>query len=71
MRFPRVRYTVRRLMVAVAIVALLTWGEQSRRRWVLYRQRSECFRDAEETYRDCENEVFGYCGMSPPSDDSY
>jgi hypothetical protein len=40
MRLPRVRFTVRRLMVAVAVIALLSGGEVARRRWVFCKQRA-------------------------------
>jgi hypothetical protein len=68
MRLPRM--TTRRWIIAAAVTAFVTWGEQSRRRWVLYRSRYECFRYAEATYRDCDDEVLAYCGMSPPNEES-
>ncbi len=40
MRVPHVRFTVRRMMVAVAIVAALIWGEQTRRRRSYFRGRA-------------------------------
>jgi hypothetical protein len=40
MKFPRLRFTVRRLMAAVAIVALAFHVEQTWRRWLFYRERA-------------------------------
>jgi hypothetical protein len=40
MRLPRVRFTVRRMMIAVAVVAVLIEGEFTRRRIVEYRDRA-------------------------------
>src|SRR4051812_7932335 len=37
MRLPRLRFTVRRLMVVVAVVALALGYGQARRRWARYR----------------------------------
>jgi hypothetical protein len=37
MRLPRARFTVRLLMIVVAIVAIALGGEMMRRRWVAYR----------------------------------
>src|ERR687893_39556 len=40
MRLPRVRFTVRRMMVAVAVVALVVWLERWRRRVPYCRQQA-------------------------------
>jgi hypothetical protein len=40
MRVPRVRFTVRRMMVAVAVVALVVWLERWRRRVPFCRQQA-------------------------------
>jgi hypothetical protein len=40
MRLPRLRFTLRSMMIAVAIVAVACWGEMIRRRWVAYRQKA-------------------------------
>jgi hypothetical protein len=41
---PRFRFTVRRMMVAVAIVGICVWGEWMRRASVAHRERAEHFR---------------------------
>lgn len=69
MRVPRFRFTLRALMIAVATLTVLASGEQTRRRWELYRSRYRCYGWAEEAFRDCENEVFSYCVLSPPSEE--
>jgi hypothetical protein len=46
MRLMRVRFTVRRLMIIVASVALIIFGEQTRLRWLEYRLRYECYKEA-------------------------
>jgi hypothetical protein len=43
MPIPRVRFTVRRLMVAAAILALTMWGASTCRRLIYYRQRAALF----------------------------
>jgi hypothetical protein len=44
MRLPRVRLTVRGMMLAVAIVALVVWGERMRRASSAYWERAEFYR---------------------------
>lgn len=43
MRLPRLKFTVRMLMVMVAIVAVAFGAEKSRRRWVLYRMKTAAY----------------------------
>jgi hypothetical protein len=50
-RFPRVRFTVRRLMVAVAVVATILWSVHTIHRWRLYRERLRYYILAENLYR--------------------
>jgi hypothetical protein len=60
----RVRLTVRRLMIAVAVVALLVFGEQTRRRWLDYRARYEDYEFfAREMRASAEHPHLGLCGM--------
>jgi len=40
MKLPRVRFTVRRLMVAVSVVGLALGGWLTYRRWVVYREKA-------------------------------
>jgi hypothetical protein len=52
---PRVRFTVRGLLIAVAIIALLLAGEATRRRWVslsaTYRKRADAFKEKAHSVR--------------------
>lgn len=41
MRIPRVRFTVRRMMIGVSLIAIMIYGEQTRRRWLEYRDKFE------------------------------
>jgi hypothetical protein len=61
---PRVRLTVRWLMIAVAIVALIVFCEQTRRRWLDYRARYEDYEFfAREMRASAEHPRLGLCGM--------
>jgi hypothetical protein len=51
MRLPRVRLTVRAMMIAVVIVALMLGGESVRRRWAYFRERATTHALAERAYR--------------------
>jgi hypothetical protein len=44
MRLMRGRFTVRRLMIVVASVALIIFGEQTRLRYLEYRTKYECYK---------------------------
>ncbi len=48
MRLPRPRFTVRRMMIAVAVVALLVGSEMTRRRWAYFRAIAHSYAGAEE-----------------------
>jgi len=43
MRFPRPRFTLRWLMVAVAVAAVTVWGWRMRRLSLFYRERAEAY----------------------------
>ena len=55
MRLPRVRITVRRLMIAVAVVTALMWSAMMAARSLEYRQMAI---DREETCRVLSGEIF-------------
>jgi hypothetical protein len=70
MRLPRVRFTIQRMMIAVAFISFVIVGIQTARRWLYYR----------EEYRACalferisrENSLHpqvGLCGMMPHDED--
>jgi hypothetical protein len=71
LRPPLFMMTTQRWFIVVAVVAVVIWGEQTRRRWESHRSKYQCYRYAEELYRDCENEVLVGCGMSPPSEEAF
>jgi hypothetical protein len=65
MTLPHARFTVRRLMIAVAVAAFVVFGEQTRRRWLDYRTRYEDYEFfAREMRADAEHPHLGLCGMS-------
>ncbi len=51
MKLPRVRFTVRRLMVAVAVTGFILGGEAIRRRWLSYRASVENHANEERRMR--------------------
>ncbi len=51
MRLPRVRLTVRRMMVVVAVVAVALAGGLTYRRWAVYRERAAGHAHAEQLAR--------------------
>ncbi len=57
MPLPRVRFTVRRLMVAVAIVALVIFGVQMGRRRAEYQERLRFCEQAENSCRTAADEI--------------
>ena len=57
MGLPRVRFTVRWLMAAVAVVALVMGAELTRRRWAHRQQMARHYARAERTYRDQAREI--------------
>ena len=57
MGLPRVRFTVRWLMAAVAVVALVMGAELTRRRWAHRQQMARHYARAERTYRDQAKEI--------------
>jgi hypothetical protein len=48
MRMPRVRFTVRQLMILVAVVGLILGSELTRRRCVQFRERARFYAAAED-----------------------
>jgi hypothetical protein len=50
MRMPRFRFTVRRMMVAMAVVAVLCGGEVLRRRRAFYLERADLYAKHEDGY---------------------
>ncbi len=57
MGLPRVRFTARWLMAAVAVVALVMGAELTRRRWAHRQQMARHYARAERTYRDQAKEI--------------
>jgi hypothetical protein len=51
MRIPRVRFTIRGMMIAVAVVAVAVWCERTCRQWGVYQSRFEFYSAAEHFYR--------------------
>ncbi len=70
MRTPRFRFTIGRLMIAVALTGLLIWGEQTRRRWSYYHHNYLFFCQLEtenlELLGKPYERIQHYCGMVKP-----
>ena len=56
-RLPRLRFTVRWLMVAVAVMALVMGAELTRRRWTHRRMMARHYTVSEHSYRDQAKEI--------------
>ncbi len=57
MRLPRLRFTVRVLMSAIAILALALGADLMRRRWTHTRRMARHYAGAERLYRDQAREI--------------
>ena len=57
MKLPRVRFTIRRLMVAVAVVAIAVYGSVLWRRSVEYRHRAEDALNLAKRLNDTRNAI--------------
>ena len=63
--------TTQQYMIAVIAVAMLIWGEQTRRRWLAYREgyRASAYFE-EESRKEASNPTVGFCAMVRPSEAS-
>src|SRR3954469_24445016 len=52
MRVPRVRFTVRRMMVAIAVIAMLLCGAMMGKRWVGCYRRASLYAAGERQWRE-------------------
>src|SRR4051794_39968003 len=65
MRMPRVRFTVRGMMVAVGLVAICISVEMSRRHWVAYRDHFRMWARLEAAYLAHPEPMERGCSPSP------
>ena len=68
MRLPRVRFTVRRMRIAVAIAALALGAEATRRRWASFRVMAKDFAQKEAQCRTLADSMRWASDRGPASE---